>query len=279
MDIIQAIAFGLVQGLGEFLPISSSAHLVILPWLFNWEDPGLAFNVALHGGTLLALLWHFRADLMIFPSALKRVFSHKLPWGSFDLGERTLSSRNRAILLRWLVIGTLPAAAVGLTFHEWFETFFRHPLSVAAAMTLLGLLLWFADEKGKKSRDFSELKIRDVILIGLFQALALIPGVSRSGATITCALFLGLNRTAATEFSFYLSIPAIVGALILEGPAIVSSLDQWAIWGALFLSFLSGLWAIRFLLKLAQASHFKGFTIYRIVFSLVVLGLWWMRGV
>jgi undecaprenyl-diphosphatase len=193
----------IVQGLTEFLPISSSGHLVLVPVFLGWEDQGLAFDVAVHTGTLAAVVYYFRRELW--------------PMTRDALGTLRGGRRTRESDLAWFVlIGTIPAVLAGLLFAGQISTWMRSPLLIAYTMGGFGLLLWLSDRVGSRSRDEEEIGWRDALIVGLAQALALIPGTSRSGITITAALFLGLKRQAAARFSFLLSIPIIIAATCYE---------------------------------------------------------------
>ena len=186
MDILQIVILALVQGLTEFLPISSSAHLILVPVLTDWPDQGLAFDVAVHAGTLTAVVLYFRRELA-------RML---VEWLASFKGGLTPDAR-----LAWAVlIGTIPVGLAGLIFKDVIETQLRSPMVIAVATIVFGLLLWYADSTGKRSKNEYGLLLRDVLIIGLAQALALIPGTSRSGITITAALMLGLNREADARF-------------------------------------------------------------------------------
>ena len=199
MDTVQTILLALLQGLTEFLPISSSAHLILLPRLLGWEDQGLAFDVAVHVGTLLAVILYFHEDV-------RRLL---LAWFA-SIVNRQMSADAR---LAWLVVlGTIPAALTGLLLDDVIETHLRSPLVIALTTIGFGVLLGVADQRGRQARREDSLSVMDVVWIGLAQALALIPGTSRSGVTMTAALALGLTRTAAARFSFLLSIPVILMA-------------------------------------------------------------------
>jgi undecaprenyl-diphosphatase len=200
MDILQAIVFGAVQGATEFLPISSTAHLILLPWFLGWTDPGLAFDVALHLGTLVALLIYFRREwLALTLSALNLV-----------RGER---GDPNARLVLFLVLATIPGAAAGVLLESFIEETLRSPLVIAATLIVLALVLVVAERLGRREKKLDGITLADALTIGCAQALALVPGVSRSGITITAALFRGLTREAAARFSFLLSTPIIGGAV------------------------------------------------------------------
>jgi undecaprenyl-diphosphatase len=203
MEYLRPIVLAVIQGLTEFLPISSSAHLILVPHVLGWEDQGLAFDVVVHLGTLAAVLWYFHRDLPPLWHGW---------WRSIIRRELTPDGR-----LVWAVLfATIPAGLTGLLFTGTIETNLRSPLVIATTTIAFGMLLWVADRYGRRWRDEHTISWRDVVIIGLAQTLALIPGVSRSGVTITAALALGLDRVASARFSFLLSIPVIVLAGGLE---------------------------------------------------------------
>ena len=203
MELTHALVLAIVQGLTEFLPISSSGHLVLVPVFLGWPDQGLAFDVATHLGTLGAVLFYFRHELW--------------PMTRDALGTLRGGRRTRESDLAWfVVVGTIPTVVFGVLFAGQISTVLRSPLVIAATMAGFGLLLWIADARGGRDRDEEQIGWRDALIVGLAQAIALIPGTSRSGITITAALFLGLKRQAAARFSFLLSIPVIVAAIAYE---------------------------------------------------------------
>lgn len=272
MTIGESIVYGLVQGLGEFLPISSSAHLTLLPWAAKrlgasgWEDPGLAIDVALHVGTLVALLVYFRDDLLRYTRAF-----------AASLRERTIGA-DLDRRLAWLVIlGSVPGALIGAAFQHKAETLFRAPWIIALAMMVLGLVLYAADRL-RHDRPLSSLTARDALYIGLAQAGAIVPGVSRSGSTITAARFLGLDREAAARFSFLLSMPIIAGAAVLE---LVVKHKQFAAAGgltppvfvAVAVAGLTGYVVIGLLLRFVRTRSYLPFVVYRVLFGAAVLAL------
>lgn len=202
MPIYQALVLGLVQGLSEFLPISSSAHLTLTPWIFGWKDPGLAFDVALHLGTLVAVLWYFRAEWV----ALTR--------SGFGILERRRVETPEEWRVVFLVVATIPVAVAGILLEEKAETAFRSPGLIALMLMLMGIALWVVDRQCATDRTLGTMRWRDAVFIGVAQAFALIPGVSRSGTTITGARLLRLDRQSAAVFSFLLSMPATAGAAV-----------------------------------------------------------------
>ena len=262
MDLIQIIVLAIVQGLTEFLPISSSAHLILVPVLTDWPDQGLAFDIAVHAGTLLAVVFYFRRELgrMV------------VQWFTSFRGTLTADGR-----LAWAVlIGTIPVGIAGLVFKGLIETELRSPMVIALATILFGLLLWYSDSTGKRSKDEYGLLLCDVLIIGLAQALALIPGTSRSGITITAGLMLGLKRKAAARFSFLLSIPVIFLAGSLEtmeylGEASVQDVKPLLI-GAL-ISAISAYTCIHYFLKLLERIGMFPFVAYRLVLGVILLVL------
>jgi undecaprenyl-diphosphatase len=203
MELMHAVVLAIVQGFTEFLPISSSGHLILVPVFLGWEDQGLAFDVATHLGTLFAVLYYFRREL--WPMTRDAL-------GTLRGGRRTRESD----LAWWVVIGTVPTVICGALFGDVISTTLRSPLVIAATMGGFGILLWIADAYGGRDRSEDQIGWRDALIVGLAQAVALIPGTSRSGITITAALFLGLERQAAARFSFLLSIPIIIAALSYE---------------------------------------------------------------
>ncbi|MGB5539151.1 MAG: undecaprenyl-diphosphate phosphatase [Gammaproteobacteria bacterium] len=263
MDNLHAVYLALLQGLTEFLPISSSAHLILLPRLLGWADQGLAFDVAVHVGTLLAVLVYFREDVSRLLIAWLR-----------SLGSRQTDADAR---LAWFVIlGTMPAAVLGLLLHDVIETWLRSPLVIAAATIGFGVLLGVADWRGRQQRDEHALRIGDVVIIGLSQALALVPGTSRSGITMTAGLALGMTRSAAARFSFLLSIPLIMMAGAFETLKLVQQaapVDWLAILTGAGVSAVSAWLCIHFFLKLIERIGMMPFVVYRLLLG---AALFWM---
>jgi undecaprenyl-diphosphatase len=263
MDNLHAIWLALLQGLTEFLPVSSSAHLILMPRLFGWADQGLAFDVAVHVGTLVAVLAYFRADVL-------RLFAAWLR----SCASRRVDSDAR---LAWFVLlGTLPVVLFGLLLHDLVETVLRTPLVIAAATIGFGVLLWITDIYGRKQRTEGSLRVTDIIIIGLAQVLALVPGTSRSGITMTAGLALGLTRTAAARFSFLLSIPVIAMAGVYEtGNLIQQSMP--VPWGAISIgtavSAVSAWLCIHLFLQLIERIGMWPFVVYRLLLGGVLL---WM---
>jgi len=265
MDLLQIITLALMQGLTEFLPVSSSAHLILTPVFFGWQDQGLAFDVAVHVGTLLAVMFYFRSELKVMSR----------DWfGSVSGKGSTPDSR-----LAWAVLlGTIPVGVVGLLCKDFIEESLRSPLVIAVAMIFFGALLWWADSVAKQKRDEYQLNWKDVLFIGLSQAMALIPGTSRSGATMTAALLMGLTREAAARFSFLLSIPVILLAGGLKTLDLIESnvvVDWFALGAGIVLSALSAYLCIHLFLKWIQRMGLFPFVLYRFVLGGVLLLVFW----
>lgn len=263
LDWLQISVLALIQGITEFLPISSSGHLVLAPHLFGWPDQGLAFDVAVHVGTLLAVVLYFRQDIWLMAR----------DW-SVSVVTRQPTSNSR--LAWWVILATLPAVAGGLIINNGIEESLRDPLIIAATTIGFGVLLWWSDIKGKQVRDEYSLSFKDMLIIGFAQALALIPGTSRSGITITAALMLGLTREAAAKFSFLLSIPIILGAGLLKTKDLVESTHpvQWeAMFGGFALSFISAYIVISLFLKWINRIGMAPFAWYRFALGALLIYL------
>jgi len=261
MTLIQIIVLALVQGLTEFLPISSSAHLILVPVVSDWPDQGLAFDVAVHVGTLGAVVWYFRNEVMHMAIDWLRSIKERQ-----QIGESRLA---------WAVIwGTVPVAVGGLLLHDLVDTVLRSPLVIAWATIGFGLLLWGADVSGQRVRNEHHLTWRDVVVIGLAQALALIPGTSRSGITMTAGLFMGLTREAAARFSFLLSIPTILMAGGYKGMQLVTesvAVDWLAMSVGVALSALTAYLCIHLFLQLLERIGMFPFVLYRLLLGGVLL--------
>jgi undecaprenyl-diphosphatase len=272
MPLYQAIVLALVQAFTEFLPISSSAHLTIIPWLLGWADPGLAFDVALHAGTLLAVLLYFIKDwvtLILCGIGLKYPASAS--------GEEASQHKK---LFWYLVVGTIPGGLLGFLFEKRIEEQFRTPIIIGVAMIALGLLMWWADSKTTLSRPIDDTNLGDAVTIGTAQALALCPGVSRSGITITTGLFRGFTREAATRFSFLLSTPLIAGAAVSHLPKLMKlhkagamDLPMSTLLISVLISAVGGYVVIAFFLKYLQTRTLKPFVVYRLLFGLLIIVL------
>lgn len=268
MTTLRAAVLGLLQGAGEFLPISSSGHLIVIPYLLGWQDSGLAFDVALHLGTLAAVAFAFWRDwLKLLQGGLRGL-----------VAGRPLADPDARLLL-YLAIATVPGAVAGLLLDDWAETVFRSPALVAAMMSVMGAVLWLADRRAGTSAEGEVISLRDALLIGLAQALAIVPGTSRSGATISMALLLGHRREAAARFSFLLALPITAGAALVKVPDLVAggAALQPVLVGMLTAA-VSGFVAIRFLLRYVRTRSYAPFVYYRFAFALVVLAVLFLRG-
>jgi len=267
----QALVLGIVQGLTEFLPISSSAHLILVPWLFGWPEPGLAFNVALHLGTLSAVLVYFSGDLLTIARGWLTGLAQRRPLGSPEAR------------IGWAVlIGSVPAGVVGVLLNDAIDQYFHSggggTLAIgltAVLLMALGAALWLAERAGRRSRSLTEVGLRDGFLVGVAQALALLPGVSRSGSTITAGLFLGFQRAAAARFSFILGIPAIVGAGMLETMHLLRTglpaSERTLFVVGMAASAVTGFLAIAFLLRFLQRRSTGVFVLYRFLLGAFIL--------
>lgn len=264
MSLIQSAVLGVVQGVTEFFPVSSSGHLILVPVLFGWRDQGVAFDVMLHGGTLIALLWVFRLDIW------------RLLHGTFVKPEKITQRES------WMVlVAAVPGLAFGFFFGDLIETAFRSPMWVAFGLAFWGVILWMADVyAAKRMRSTSSVQTMtwtQAMVVGFSQMLAFFPGTSRSGITATGGLFSGLDRKTAVRFSFLVSIPTVGAAasygilkLVKDGAGDISLLS-------LAVGFISaaiaGVWAIRFLRTYVETHSFKSFAIYRLILAAVVLVL------
>lgn len=267
MTPLQAIALGIIQGLSEFLPISSSAHLTLAPWLFGWDDPGLAFDVALHFGTLIAVLWYFRME---WGKLIKAAF------GIVTTGQVETPEKRKVV---FLIIATIPGAIGGYLLQSRAESAFRSPQLIAIALIVMGIVLWAVDKVVDQSRATSEMRWVDSLLIGLSQVIALIPGVSRSGSTITTARGLRFDRESAAEFSFLMSMPIIAAAVVFEGPKALQEggLSNELISGV-FASAISGWLAIGIVMRYVTRHSYGIFALYRVALGLAVLAVIHSRG-
>jgi undecaprenyl-diphosphatase len=251
---LHAIVLGIVQGLTEFLPVSSSAHLIIVPWLLRWEDPGLAFDVALHLGTLLALLIFYWREWLAMGASLV----------NGDLQNRRL--------LTLLIVASIPGAIIGLLLEKQAETTFRDRMIViAGALAVMGLVLWFIDRVEPQERTIHEIGFFDALLIGLSQAIAIMPGVSRSGATITMARVLRIERADAANFSFLMATPIIAGAGLVEARPLLHTGIGSDVIGGFVASAVFGLIAIVGLIRFVRTRTYGPFAWYRLAVAAFVI--------
>jgi len=273
MPLLHAVILALVQAATEFLPISSTAHLILVPWLLGWEDHGLLFDIALHLGTLLAVLLYFLKTWirLLFLAVGRKV----LPPGPDD-PDRDLYANPR--LFWYLVAATFPAGIAGMLLKDYVESVFRSPLIIGFMLIAIGLVLAWAERVGTFRRDLGHVSFQDAMIIGFAQAVALVPGTSRSGITISAALFRGVNRPAAARFSFLLSSPIILGA------AAKTALDVWEQGGippqmhtaflvGIAVSAVAGYAVISLFIRYLQVRTLRIFIYYRIIFGIIVLAL------
>jgi len=272
MPLYQAIVLALVQAFTEFLPVSSTAHLTLFPWLLGWQDPGLAFDVALHAGTLVAVLLYFFKDwltLALCGVGLK-----------YPANAPTEEVAQHKKLFWYMVIGTIPGGILGALFEKTIEERFRTPYVIAISLIAIALVMWWADSKSRLTRPLEQSNVGDAVTIGTAQALALCPGVSRSGITITAGLFRGFTREAATRFSFLLSTPLIAGAVVSHLPKLIKlhkagglDLPLSTLLISILVSGVAGYFVIAFFLRYLQTHTLKVFVFYRLLFGIIVLVL------
>jgi undecaprenyl-diphosphatase len=268
-DLLRVIVLALVQGISEFLPVSSSGHLIVVRELFGWSfEDELTLDVALHLGTTLAVLTFFWREWL-------HMSRDALSWALCPAGNGAPRSPYNRQLLALLAIGSLPAVAAGLAFEVWLESELRSVFVVGAMLVVFGLVLLAADRLGRQTRTIMDLTWRDAIVVGIAQALALIPGVSRSGATISAALARNYARGEAARFSFLLSTPVIVGAGVLELARLTAEGTSAGEAGTMLVgatvAAISGWLTIRFLLRLIQLRSYASFVVYRLVAGVFVL--------
>jgi undecaprenyl-diphosphatase len=267
MTVFQAVVLGLVQGLAEFLPISSSAHLALTPWVFGWSDPGLSFDVALHVGTLAAVLWYFRAEWVTLTRSGLAVIRHR----------RADTDETRRFV--YLVAATIPAAIGGILLEDYAETTFRSPALMAVTLMVMGVVLWAADRFAPRDRPLRSMRLRDAVLIGLAQVLALVPGVSRSGSTITAGRALKLTRESAAVFSFLLSMPITLAAVMFKLPDAVREADSIVPLAVGVVAAAVSAWvAIAVLLRYVARRSYGVFAVYRVLFGALIFYLIYARG-
>ena len=254
MNIFQAALLGVIQGLTELLPISSSAHLTIIPWIFNWNIPE-SFDVALHFGTLLAIGLYFFKDWL---GLIKGGFNYVVK------KERTVQGR----MFWYIVLATIPGGIIGFLLDHFLSGTLNRPIIIALALIIMGIILYVVDKKAPSKVKYEQMTLKQTFLIGVSQALAFIPGVSRSGVTITTARMMKIERESAARYSFMLSAPIVLAATIFKFKDFVFDLPFVV---GVLTSFIVGLLVIKFLLKFLQKGSFKGFAIYRIIFGLLII--------
>ena len=257
---LQYFLIGIIQGVTEFLPISSSGHLVLFAKLTNWEDQGLFTDIAVHGGTLIAVLIYLRKEIV---KIIKNFFQNRLPYNT---------------LLFKIILATLPAVVVGFFIYNYIEVYFRNLEVVAWASIIFGIILFLSDKKNSNNSSWEEMKFTDAFIIGCFQVLAFIPGASRAGVTITGARFLGFNRSNSAIFSMLLSIPIILASLMISVTDIVKDPNSIAnVQQSLFAAIIACITAfisIHFMMRIIQNSNFNLFIFYRICLGIALLAIY-----
>jgi undecaprenyl-diphosphatase len=267
----QAFLLGILQGLTEFLPISSSAHLILFPWFFQWDNPlldSLSFDVALHAGTLLAILWYFWRDWLELIGGFFRILIKR---EARDFQER---------LILYIILATIPAGIAGFLLEKTVENTFRNPALIALPLILVSFLMAYAERRNRLSHDLEAIRLKDAMVIGLAQAIALLPGVSRSGITITTGLLQGYRREAATRFSFLLSTPAIAGATLLQTRHLLSAAqNDWFLIAVGFISSAAvGYLAIAFLMRYLRVHTLNLFVGYRLILAAgIIFWIFWKQ--
>ncbi len=267
MPLYQAVILAVVQGLAEFLPISSTAHLILFPWLLGWKDPGLTFDVALHVGTLVAVAVYFRREWIRMGEA------------ALGLSAGTDAARTERRLLWFLVAGTIPGGIAGFLLEHAAEEKFRQPWLISLSLIVVGLLMWAGDRTEGHEKSIERTSLADALWIGLAQAFAVVPGVSRSGSTMTAGLFRGMSRESSARFSFLLATPLIAGAALFKGFELrhtgLAPEMRLPFFAGIVVSGLVGYLVVAFLLRYLAHRTFKIFVIYRLVLGVVVLLLGW----
>lgn len=259
MSVLKAIILGIIQGVAEFLPISSSAHLILFPYLFGWEESGLAFDIALHFGTMMAVLAIFFKDWWnLFIGAIN------------DIKDKKKSTNGR--MFWYLIIATVPAALTGLLLDDVIENIIRNKIwIIALALAIMGLLIYIGDKWAskhyKKETKFEDISLKQALIVGIFQAFAVIPGFSRSGTTILAGRLQGISKEAITKFTFLLSVPVICGATILKIGDLAFTKEVIV---GIISSFAMGVISIKFLLSYIKKHDFSIFAFYRVIFALIV---------
>jgi len=267
MTILQAFILGIIQGFTELLPISSSAHLALTPWLLGWPEAGLAFDTALHLGTLIAIVGYFRDE-----------------WRRLILAAISLAKKRRAETpeerrVVFLVIATIPAGIAGLLLDEYAETVFRSPVIIATNLVVMGILLWAIDRYMSRDRGMESMSWKDAMFVGLAQCLALVPGVSRSGSTITAGRALGLTRESAAVFSFLLSMPITVAAVAFKMPDALREAESVVPLAVGVVAAAVSAWvAIEVLLRYVARRSYGIFAVYRVAFGAMIFYLIYARG-
>lgn len=261
MTIIQSLILGVIQGLTELLPISSSAHLAIIPWMFGWTNSEIfnidfeAFDVALHFGTLLAIgIFFFKDWIQLIKGGYKQVVKK----------EKSFEGK----MFWYIVIATIPGGIIGFVLDKFVGNILETPIIIALALIVMGIILYVVDKKSKSNTEYEEMTFKQTFLIGLSQCLAFIPGVSRSGITMTTGRMMGIKREAVAKYSFLLSTPIVLAATVLKFKDFVFSIPFFI---GIIASFVVGIFVIKFLLEYLKKGSFKVFAIYRIIFGIIII--------
>jgi undecaprenyl-diphosphatase len=262
MELLQSIILGVTQGVSEFMPISSSAHLVLIPYLFHWQYNGLVFDTALHLGTVLAIIFYFYNDW---------VGIIKMGFRCQKSGVKQQTTALPANFLWQIIIATIPAGIAGLILENYVEKYLHSPLLLAINLIVFGLVLWLTDKMAKSEQEIGKITFKQSLIVGVSQCLALIPGVSRSGITMVASRGLGLKREDAAKFSFLLGTPAMIGAFLLQARKLDSTDLNLVFFMGVIFSALAGFLAIKFLLAYLKKSNFSIFLWYRIILAVIVL--------
>jgi undecaprenyl-diphosphatase len=267
MPIYQAVVLAIVQALTEFLPISSTAHLILFPWLLGWKDPGLTFDVALHAGTLVAVIIYFFRDWV-------QIIGQGL---GLNIGRDPGLKQNRSLL--WLLaVGSIPIGIFGYLFDKQADTVWRQPYVIGTMLIVVGLVIWIAERRRIGSKSMSAIQMNDAVAVGLAQAVSVIPGTSRSGATISAGLFRDMDRETAARFSFLLSTPAIAAAVakkawdVHKEGGVPADMKLPILVGILVAGVLGAI-VIAFFLRYLRRSSLMPFVYYRIIFGIIVIAL------
>ncbi len=267
MNLIESLILGIIQGVSEFFPVSSTAHLVLLPWFFSWHDPGLAFDVALHIGTLLALIYYFWREW--YAIALEFV------GGVFASGFKDYPNGRIGLII---IIACIPGGVAGILLEKQASGMLRDPIGIAFTLFFFGLVLYFSDRFSGKDKKISEMSVWDGLIIGLFQAISIVPGVSRSGIAITGGLIRNFKRDEAARFSFLIAAPIIAGAAVFESRHLdLSTVASLPFLAGILSSAVFGFLAIKYLLKYVQKGSYTVFVLYRIGLAALIVFLYLKR--
>lgn len=287
IEIIRSVTIGAVQGIAEFFPISSSGHLVLLPYIFKWDYQGLSFDVALHFGTLIAIIVYFWKDWMsIIAKAIRR--EKKAGSEAIEVNSKMPSARNGNAqpptpytlpnnLLWQILIASIPAALLGFFLNDYVEQYLHSPILIALNLMIFGIILWLVDKYSKNNKSLSTIGYKQTFWIGCAQALALFPGVSRSGITMTACRSWDLDRKDSARLSFLLATPAMAGAFLLKLKDIEGSNLNSVFWAGTIASTIFGFIAIKYLLKYLERGNFSIFVWYRIVVALIIFAIYFTR--